>query len=513
MASDDEPRGDRAQRPGAAAPAATSAAPPSDGDADRLPGPERLGGLEQRHPAQPADDQQREQHRAARGDARGSAPPARARRRGRPRGRRGAAARRLRGTRRRGAGRPGGGAVTVIQAPPATAAITAPLPARPPTKPWQPATCSTGRRPAIAPGIDEQAARPASGRARAAARSTTRAATYTTRPRRFWAEASAGPVCSSISARRTCACGQPSRSGSTTVARRSPGSSSAQPRRRAKCTAERGGGADRRVERLGRGGRARVEHDERARVGLRDQLALHQPRAARHARPVDAGGGRALDVLAQAVDLRLGGGDQRGAGVAGGDLAAVRRRPHRLDPRQHEHLVHLGAGHDALGEAEGVAQHEHGRGERPPPAAPERHLHAHARATRDPPSAARARAAAARPPSPAAARSRPAFTSTSTSSGSSSSTLRRDTRRSIVAPQPPRPIHARRARAQQHERGAGDVERLGVERAGHEQQEDAEGGAAEGRAHRGAPTERRGGGDRVGHDPPPGRRRPPRARA
>ena len=63
-----------------------------------------------------------------------------------------------------------------------------------------------------------------------------RADTNAISPRRFCAAISAGPVCSSTSASRTCACGHASRSRSITCARRSPGSSSPQPPRLAKCT-------------------------------------------------------------------------------------------------------------------------------------------------------------------------------------------------------------------------------------------------------------------------------------
>ena len=84
-------------------------------------------------------------------------------------------------------------------------------------------------------------------------------------------------------------------------------------------------------------------------------------------------------VLAQAVDLGLGGRDQRGAGVRGRRVAAAGGGAHRQHAREHEDLVAVGAGDDALGEAERVAQDERGRREPAPAAAPERHLDAHAR--------------------------------------------------------------------------------------------------------------------------------------
>ena len=103
---------------------------------------------------------------------------------------------------------------------------------------------------------------------------------------------------------------------------------------------QRGGGADRGVEVLLDRGAARVQQDERPRVGLGAQAALHHPRAARHRRPEDPRRGRALAQLAQAVEVDLG-GDVRprppGAGDPGA-VAAGRDRAHRLDPRQHEQL-------------------------------------------------------------------------------------------------------------------------------------------------------------------------------
>ena len=59
---------------------------------------------------------------------------------------------------------------------PATAAITAPLPERPARKPWQPATVSTGRRPAIPPGTTMRQP-PGVRPSPRGGRSTTRAAT------------------------------------------------------------------------------------------------------------------------------------------------------------------------------------------------------------------------------------------------------------------------------------------------------------------------------------------------
>ena len=273
-----------------------------------------------------------------------------------------------------------GGAASVLTRRLPTAAITAALPVRPATKPWQPATSSTARRPAIAPGTtirQPPGVRPSPR----GGRSITRAATKTTSPRRFWAAVSAGPAASSISASRTCACGQASRSGSIVTARRSPGSSSPQPVLRAKWTVSEAAARTLASSASCEAGRARVEHDERPRVGLGDQLALHQPGAARDGRPVDARRGRALAVLAQAVDLGLGRGDQRGARVRArrpspppavartGSTRGSTSTSSACAPVEH-----------ALGEPERVAQHERRRRQHAPAAAPERHLDAHARA-------------------------------------------------------------------------------------------------------------------------------------
>ena len=102
-------------------------------------------------------------------------------------------------------------------------------------KPWQPATSNTARRFGSAPGITRMQP-PGVRPSPRGGRSIGRAATSTTRPRRFCAATSDGPIDSSSSASRTCAAGHASRSFSITCARRSPGSSSEQPLRRAKCT-------------------------------------------------------------------------------------------------------------------------------------------------------------------------------------------------------------------------------------------------------------------------------------
>ena len=104
---------------------------------------------------------------------------------------------------------------------------------------------------------------------------------------------------------------------------------------------QRGGGAHGGVERVRRSrrraGRARRAAASRPR---RSACAPSSPPPARDARPVDARGGRALDVLAQAVELGLGGRGQQRARVR---AACPRRRPSRrrtgVHAREHQHLV------------------------------------------------------------------------------------------------------------------------------------------------------------------------------
>ena len=346
-------------------------------------------------------------------------------------------------------------------------------------------------------------------------RSSARAATKTTRPRRFWAADSAGPVRSSSSARRTCACGQAEQVG---LDRRRAAVARQQQRAagwRGEVHGQRRGGAHRGVERLLRRRRARVEDDQRARVGLGDQLALHQPGAAGERRPVDARGGRALAVLAQAVDLGLGGGDQRRAGVRGDAVAAARGRADREHARQHEHLVGVrrpvttrwarpnGSRSTSAGGAStrrprrANVTSTRTRARRRPGGQPhglgqQRLVDPAGRQRQAPALAPRSRTAAAPP------RRRCA---------------RRAVRRIARAPRRRAPIQAAAPAPSSTQRRAGDVERLGVERARRR-------AAAGPRALRSRAAERiarppraPGSGDGVGHDLARARRRPPRARA
>ena len=125
----------RARAAAAASRAAPSSAEPDEhGDARPPPTPGRLGRLEQLHPVQ----RRRRRRRASstqprtRPAAAARAPPARGRR----------AAPAAGAARRR----------SVLTRRPRPRPCTAALPVRPATKPWQPATSSTARRPAIPPG-------------------------------------------------------------------------------------------------------------------------------------------------------------------------------------------------------------------------------------------------------------------------------------------------------------------------------------------------------------------------
>ena len=119
---------------------------------------------------------------------------------------------------------------------PTTAAMTAALPVRPATKPLQPATSSTDRRPAISPGTTSRQP-PGVRPSPRGGRSTMRAETKTTSPRRFCAAAERGPDACPRPARA--ARGRRARRAGRArppTARRSPGSSSPQPPRLAKWT-------------------------------------------------------------------------------------------------------------------------------------------------------------------------------------------------------------------------------------------------------------------------------------
>ena len=187
-------------------------------------------------------------------------------------------------------------------------------------------------------------------------------------------------------------------------------------------------------------------------------------------------------VLAQAVQLGLGGRDQRHPRVRRRGVAAAGGGAHRQHARQHQQLVADGAGDDALGEPERVAEHERGRREPAAPAAAERDLDAYAR----------------RPAAGAEAHGLgqqrlldPAWRQREAAGRGPDEDLQRLLLEHAACPQltadrrAPRAgaDPARRAEAQQRERRAGDVQRLGVERAGDDQQQEPESRAPERRPH------------------------------
>src|SRR5215211_80801 len=126
-----------------------------------------------------------------------------------------------------------------------------------------------------------------------------------------------------------------------------------------------------------RGGR--VEKDERRRVELSDEPALEHLAATGDGRPVDARGGGAVPVGAQAVDLELGSGGVElapGEPMLGAERAALAhtgaapaRSGHRRDPRQHQHLLPTRSHQLAHVQPERIADDEHVRVEDAAPAA------------------------------------------------------------------------------------------------------------------------------------------------
>ena len=113
--------------------------------------------------------------------------------------------------------------------------------------------------------------------------------------------------------------------------------------------AQRRGRAHRHVELLLTRRVGRVHHDQRRGVELRHEPPLEHLAVARHGRPVDARGRRAVAVLAQPVDLELRRGGveppprqarlraEPGGRARAGTAAAG--RGDRLDARQDQHLV------------------------------------------------------------------------------------------------------------------------------------------------------------------------------
>ena len=256
--------------------------------------------------------------------------------------------------------------------------MTAALPVRPATKPLQPATSSTDRRPAISPGTTSRQP-PGVRPSPRGGRSTMRAETKTTRPRRFCAAASAGPTVSSTSASRTWAAGQASRSGSTTAARRSPGSSRPQPPRLAKWTVSEAAArtaASSDTSSAGPRGSSTISGRESA-----SEISF-APSARRRGRRSASGCATRASPRGARAGRRSPSRPARSAPRGRGRRSRRRRRRWRGRGRRagHEHLVGVLAADDPLREPERVAQDERRRGEHPAPASARTRPRARARA-------------------------------------------------------------------------------------------------------------------------------------
>ncbi len=142
------------------------------------------------------------------------------------------------------------------------------------------------------------------------------------------------------------------------------------------------------VQRLLRRRLRSVQHHQRRRVAVGREPALEHLPAARHGRPVDPRGWRALAVGPQPVEVQLGGGavhapPQRRAAASVGIGAAARRaargrRDHRLDARQHQQLLVLtGVFEGAHGQAQRVVDRQAAGLQHAPPAALEAHVDPH----------------------------------------------------------------------------------------------------------------------------------------
>ena len=253
-------------------------------------------------------------------------------------------------------------------------------------------------------------------------------------------------------------------------ARRSPGRSSEQPPGAREVHGERRGGAHGGVERLLARRPARVQHHQRARVGVGDQPPLHHLAAAGDGRPVDARRGRALAVGAQRVELELGAldGERRPVGLDAGAAAGRARPPASSGSIRGSTSTSAGSRGDRRarpGRAGRAIASRVGSSQRRPRRAKRTSI----RTRRGAPGRARAAGgrAAARPARRRAAGSRPRLDVRRTGSGCSSSTVRAsrravDGRAPCAASPPRRPTPA----PSSSERDAGHVQRRRVERGG-----------------------------------------------
>ena len=271
-------------------------------------------------------------------------------------------------------------------------------------------------------------------------RSIGRAATSTTSPRRFWAATSDGPVDSSSSASRTCAAGHASRSFSITCARRSPGSSSEQPLRRAKCTvseaAARTAPSSASCEAGARGSSTTSGRESASEISLRSIRPWPRATAGQWMR--EAGEpGRCSRRPSSSVSAAAISAARAWAGVASPPPAVARTGSTRGSTRISSVPWPVTT---RWASPNGSRSTSAGGASRRRPRRPKRDLHAHARGGPAGAEAAPARAAAARRSSRAAAGSGRRVARMRTSSGCSSSTLRAPSSRLTCAPHAPAPI-------------------------------------------------------------------------
>ena len=270
-------------------------------------------------------------------------------------------------------------------------------------KPWQPATSNTARRFGSAPGTTSMQPPGVRPRPRGG-RSSRRAATSTTSPRRFCAATSDGPV-DLVEQRQPHVRGRPRHAGPSRPrgrgGRRAAAASSRCGGRSARCSdaAARTALSSASCDAGARGSSTTSGRESASEISLRSISPWPRATAGQWMR--EAGEpGRCSRRPSSSVSAAAISAARACAGVASPPPAAARTGYTRGSTSTSSPVV---AGDHALGEPERVAQHERGRGEPAPPAAPERDLDAHARRPPARRGSARARAAAARRSSRAAA--------------------------------------------------------------------------------------------------------------
>ena len=285
-----------------------------------------------------------------------------------------------------------------------------------------------------------------------------------------------------------------------------PGSSSAQPPSRRRCTHSDAAARSARSSASSLPGGRGSTHDQRQPIGIGDQPALHQPSGLGHRRPVDARGGRAGAVGADRVDLHRR--DLRGPSRPHGvPWRAIPARP-RVSTGSTRGSTSTSVGrrvHLADADAQRIADAQARRLDGLAPATREARLGASCgRGTER--LSVRGAAPCQATSSPPGKGTRPYWKVMDIATVDSSSTR--------VARQPPRKLHAtrrqrhpgRRPRAQQQQADAGHVQRGRGEAGGDHAHEHPERGQRRVRA-----SQRRHPGQRVAHHRLALRARPPPA--